>query len=264
MKASCFKQKKLNNEKISAITCYDYPSARLVALTNIHCILVGDTLAMTMHGFPSTVSATIEMMVLHTKAVSRGLGKQFLISDLPFLSYRISLNDTMQSVKQLLQAGAHAIKLEGGDADACKTISYLTQAGIAVVGHIGLTPQSVHKLSGYRLQGKTKEDAERLLMEAKNIEKSGAIALVLECIPSSLAKTISQELSIPTIGIGAGPYTDGQILVWHDLLGIQTDLLKPKFLKHYAELGENITSAINTYHHEVVNVHYPSMEHSYD
>lgn len=263
MKASDFKLKKLKGEKISVLTCYDFPSARLAATTDLNCLLVGDSLAMTVHGFAATTSATMPMMVMHTEAVSRGLGKQFLISDLPFLSHRMGLTTTVKNVRTLLQAGAHSVKLEGGDEDTCNTIHYLTAAGIVVIGHIGLTPQSIHQLGGYKLQGKTAVEAERLMLEAKRIEKAGAIALVLECIPSSLAKTISQALSIPTIGIGAGPDTDGQVLVWHDVLGVQTDF-KPKFIKQFAELAPTIKNALNTYHNEVLNIEYPTKEYSYD
>jgi 3-methyl-2-oxobutanoate hydroxymethyltransferase len=263
MKATDFIYKKQRGEKISMLTCYDYPSAQLASQTTLDCLLVGDSVAMAVHGFPSTVAATLDMMVMHTQAVSRGLGSQFLISDLPFLSYRGTLTDTIHATKRLMQAGAHAIKLEGGDVHACETIHHLTQAGIAVIGHIGLTPQSVHQLGGYTVQGRKAQDAARLCQEAKALEQAGCLALVLECVPTSLAQTITQDLSIPTIGIGAGVHTDGQVLVWHDLLGLQTEL-KPKFLKHYSLLAPMICDALNTYHLEVTGLHFPSPEYSYD
>lgn len=263
MKATDFKGKKLRGEKISMLTCYDYPSAKLAGETTLDCLLVGDSVAMAVHGFSSTVAATLDMMVMHTQAVSRGLGSQFLISDLPFLSYRGTLTDTILATKRLMQAGAHAIKLEGGDAHACETIQYLTQAGIGVIGHIGLTPQSVHQLGGYTVQGRKTHDATRLCEEAKALEKAGCLALVLECLPSSLAQSITQDLNIPTIGIGAGIHTDGQVLVWHDILGLQT-AFKPKFLKYYSQLAPMIQDALNTFHQEVTGLHFPTPEYSYD
>lgn len=263
MKSTDFKTKKQRHEKISVMTCYDYPSAQIAAKTKLDCLLVGDSVAMTLYGYPSTVSATVEMMVAHTAAVARGLGEQFLISDLPFLSYRGALSETMHQVKQLMQAGAHAVKLEGGDPHACQTVAHLVQSGIAVVGHIGLMPQSVHQLGGYGVQGKRVDDASRLLHEAQALEAAGCCAIVLECIPSTLARHITETLSIPTIGIGAGPHTDGQVLVWHDMLGLQTDF-KPKFLKHYTLLAPLIQETLNLYHHEVLNMHFPTQAHSYD
>lgn len=263
MNANDFKRKKEAGKKITMLTCYDYPSARIAADTDIDCLLVGDSLAMVVHGHPSTVHATLEMMVLHTQAVARGLGNQFLISDMPFLSYQGSFAQTVENVRRLIQAGAHAVKLEGADQSVCQTIQSLTQAGIAVVGHIGLTPQSVHQLGGYRVQGKSNEEAVRLLAEAKKLEEAGCLALVLECIPSQLARSITANLSIPTIGIGAGPHTDGQVLVWHDVLGLQTEI-KPKFLKQYAVLKPLILDALNTYSDQVQNQLYPNAEYSYE
>ena len=232
MKIHDFKRKKEQQKKISMLTCYDYPSARIIAESNIDCVLVGDSVAMAVHGYETTVMATMEMMVLHTQAVARGLAKQFLISDLPFLAYRANLTETIQNVKQLMQAGAHAIKLEGADSDALQTVQYLVNAGIAVMGHIGLTPQSVHQLGGYRVQGKLDAQATSLLQQAKALEDAGCFALVIECVPQALAKSITEALSIPTIGIGAGVDTDGQVLVWHDMLGLYTDI-HPRFVKQF-------------------------------
>lgn len=263
MNANDFKRKKIAREKISMITCYDYPSARILAKTPIDCLLVGDSLAMVVHGYSSTVHATIDMMVLHTAAVARGLGKQFLVSDMPFLSYHGSFSQTIKHVQRLIQAGAHAVKLEGADEPICKTITQLTQAGIAVIGHIGLTPQSVHQLGGYHVQGRSSEQATRLIAQAKALEQAGCLAVVLECMPNSLARQISESLAIPTIGIGAGPDADGQVLVWHDMLGLQTEI-KPKFLKHYAMLKPDILHAVNTYHEEVQQQQYPCAQYTYE
>lgn len=262
MKAPDFKRKKQAGEKISMITCYDYPSARLAADTPIDCLLVGDSLAMTVHGHPATHHATLDMMTLHTQAVARGLGPQFLITDMPFLSYHGAISHTLSHVQTLIQAGAHAVKLEGGNARICRTISHLTDAGIAIIGHLGLTPQALHQLGGYRVQGKQPADANRLIAEAIALEKAGCLAIVLECIPSALTQTITQQLSLPTIGIGAGPHADGQVLVWHDFLGLHTDI-HPKFAKQFARCSEPIQKALYEYHHQITNTTFPTLEHTY-
>lgn len=257
-----FKRKKTLNKKISVITCYDYPSARIIAESKIDCVLVGDSVAMTMHGHETTINATIDMMVLHTAAVARGLNNQFLVSDLPFLAHRLSREKTIEQVRTLIQAGAQAVKIEGGDADTCNTISYVTQAGVPVMGHIGLTPQSIHQLGGYAIQGKEQTQADHLLHQAKALEQAGCFAVVIECVPKQVAKRITNELSIPTIGIGAGYDTDGQVLVWHDLLGMQTDF-KPRFVKQYINGKELLLNAINTYAEEVNGVLFPTHDHAF-
>ncbi|MCH9689195.1 MAG: 3-methyl-2-oxobutanoate hydroxymethyltransferase [Gammaproteobacteria bacterium] len=257
-----FKRKKAAKEKITFITCYDYPSARTISDSTIDAVLVGDTVAMTVHGHPSTVMATMDMMVLHTEAVARGLDQQFIVGDLPFLAYRISPEDTLRNVQRLMQAGAEAIKLEGADADICKLIQTITTAGIPVIGHIGLTPQSVHQLGGYKVQGRENEAAKQLLLDAKALEAAGCFALVIECVPATLARQITEALTIPTIGIGAGPDTDGQILVWHDLLGLQTEC-NPRFVKQFIEGKILLTQAINAYAAEVSNQTFPAPEHCY-
>ena len=262
MKIHDFKKKKHQQSKISMLTCYDYPSACIVAESNIDCVLVGDSVAMAVHGYDTTIMATIEMMVLHTKAVARGLKHQFLTTDLPFLGHRISKADTMQQVKQLLQAGAQGIKIEGGDLATCETISFLVASGVPVMGHIGLTAQYVHQLGGYKIQGREPEQAAQLLQQARNLEKAGCFALVIECVPQQVAKTITDALEIPTIGIGAGAHTDGQVLVWHDLLGLQTTF-KPKFLKQYAQCKEIVLEAINTYTQQVQTVEFPTNDHAF-
>ncbi len=262
MKVHDFKRKKDLHEKICMLTCYDYPSACTVANSNIDCVLVGDSVAMAVHGHDSTIMATMEMMVLHTAAVARGLKKQFLISDLPFLCHRISHAETVMNVKKLIEAGAHSIKIEGADADVCQTISHLVTAGVPIMGHIGLTPQSIHQLGGYVVQGKQDTQAALLLQQATNLEAAGCYAIVLECVPGKLAKTISNALTIPTIGIGAGVETDGQVLVWHDMLGLQTEF-KPHFLKQFTQGKDILLSAINTYADQVKQGQFPAPEHTY-
>ena len=262
MNITDFISKKTRNEKISVLTCYDYPSARIVAETSLDCVLVGDSLAMVVHGYDSTVMATMEMMILHTKAVARGIGKQLLITDLPFLCHRLSQSDTINNVRQLLQAGAQAIKIEGGDFETCQTIALLVSAGIPIIGHIGLTPQSVLKLGGYKVQGKDDEQASSLLLEALRLEKAGCSALVIECVPEQLAKKITDSLKIPTIGIGAGAATDGQVLVWHDMLGIQQDF-KPRFVKQYTDSKSMMVSAVNAYINQVGKTEFPAVEHCF-
>ena len=262
MKIHDFKRKKEQQAKISMLTCYDYPSACTIAESNIDCVLVGDSVAMAVHGFDSSIMATMEMMILHTAAVARGLNQQFLVSDLPFLCHRVSHTDTIQNVKKLLQAGAHAVKIEGADADVCQTISYLVTAGIPVMGHIGLTPQSIHQLGGYKVQGKEQEQAALLLQQASRLEAAGCFALVIECVPRQLAKTITDALSIPTIGIGAGVETDGQVLVWHDMLGLQTSF-KPRFIKQFAQGKDVLLTAINAYVEQVQHAHFPALEHAF-
>jgi 3-methyl-2-oxobutanoate hydroxymethyltransferase len=262
MKIHDFKRKKTERQKISMITCYDYPSACIVAESNIDCVLVGDSVAMAVHGYETTIMATMEMMILHTKAVARGIKQQFLISDLPFLSHKISLTQTVEHVKSLLQAGAHAVKIEGTDPDTCQTISYLVNAGVPVIGHIGLTPQFIHQLGGYKVQGKNQEQAEKIIQQALQLEAAGCFALVIECVPQQLALTITKSLVIPTIGIGAGAHTDGQVLVWHDLLGLQTDF-NPKFVKRYLQGKEIILNALNAYAQQVQQVSFPATEESF-
>lgn len=262
MNIADFQKKKLLNEKITVLTCYDYPSAKMVANTSLDAVLVGDSLAMAVHGLDSTVMATLDMMVLHTKAVARGLNKQFLISDLPFMCHRLSLRDALLSVQQLMQAGAHAVKIEGGDQDCCHVIEKTVQAGVPVMGHIGLTPQYLHQLGGYRVQGRDDIAANRLIQEAKRLEAAGCFALVLECIPHTLAKEISTSLSIPTIGIGAGKDTDGQVLVWHDVLGLHD--FNAKFLKQYMPGQTLITSEITRYVQDVREGLFPEPSHCFD
>lgn len=262
MKIHDFKRKKIEQQKISMLTCYDYPSACIISESKIDCVLVGDSVAMAVHGHQTTIMATMEMMVLHTESVARGLKHQFLISDLPFLSHKKSMAHTIDCVTRLMQAGAHAIKIEGADSDTCHTISHIINSGVPVMGHIGLTPQSVHQLGGFKIQGKDRTQAEILIEQAKTLEKTGCFALVIECVPQELASLITESISIPTIGIGAGSGTDGQVLVWHDLLGLQTSF-NPKFVKRYAHAKDLFIEAINNYAIQVQKLSFPSDVHSF-
>lgn len=262
MKITDFKRKKTLGEKITVLTCYDYPSARIIAETHLDCVLVGDSVAMAVHGYDTTLMASMEMMVLHTEAVAKGLTQQLIISDLPFLCHRVSQADTVNNVRRLFQAGAQAVKIEGGDPDTCQSIAYLVASGIPVIGHIGLTPQSVHQLGGFKVQGKNHDQAMNLLSQATELEKAGCAALVIECVPENLAKSITETLKIPTIGIGAGANTDGQVLVWHDMLGLQSEF-KPRFIKRYAQSKELMLTAINDYVEQVKAVQFPAAEHTF-
>ena len=262
MKLHDFKRKKEKKSKISMLTCYDYPSARTIAESAIDCVLVGDSVAMVVHGHASTMMADMAMMCLHTAAVARGISQQFIVSDLPFLCHRASIAETVQNVKQLVQAGAHAIKIEGGDTDTCQTIAHIVTAGVPVMGHIGLTPQSVLQLGGYRIQGREQEHARLLIEQAQKLEAAGCFALVIECVPTALAKAITDALTIPTIGIGAGVETDGQVLVWHDMLGLQTEL-KPRFVKHFIQGKELLLSGINAFAEDVEQANFPTPNHSF-
>jgi 3-methyl-2-oxobutanoate hydroxymethyltransferase len=258
MKINDFRKKKLTNQKISMLTCYDYPSAKIIAESDVDCILVGDSVAMVVHGHENTTMATMDMMLMHTKAVARGGGKKFIVSDLPFMSYKVNLIDTLNNVKSLIQSGAHAVKLEGADDEAITSIQKIIACGIPVMGHIGLTPQSINAIGGHKVQ----RDEEQLINDAKALEKAGCFALVLECVPAKSAAIVSQQLSIPTIGIGAGNQTDGQVLVWHDMLGLQ-DEFKPKFLKQFSKLKNDILKAISLYHDEVEQQVFPDKCHEY-
>jgi 3-methyl-2-oxobutanoate hydroxymethyltransferase len=263
MNITDFKRKKLMKEKISMLTCYDYPSAAILTESHIDCALVGDSVVMAVHGHKNTLSATIDIMILHTEAVARGLKYQFLVTDLPFLTHRLSRETIILQVQRLLQAGTQAIKIEGSDAHTCEVIAFLVAAGIPIFGHIGLTAQYLHQLGGFKIQGKTQTQGEELLRQAKALEKAGCSALIIECVPHTVAEMITKSLEIPTIGIGAGPATDGQVLVWQDMLGLQ-DEFKPRFLKQYAQEKSTILAAINQYAQEVQQGCFPAEEHCYE
>lgn len=257
-----FQEQKNQGSPLCLVTCYDYPSACTVAATDIDAVLVGDSVAMVVHGYETTVMATLPMMVMHTQAVAKGIGSQLLITDLPFLTYRSSVTETVQACLQLMQAGAQAIKLEGADDNALNTIQHLVHSGIPIMGHIGLTPQFVHQFGGYRVQGKAEAQANLLLEQAHALTAAGCFALVIECVPETLAARIQQAVSIPVIGIGAGSRCDGQILVWHDVLGIQNQF-KPKFVKQYAQASQCHQDGLMTYCRQVRERQFPTREYSY-
>jgi len=261
MKIYDFCKKKEKKEKISMITCYDYTSARILAKTSVDCLLVGDSVAMTIHGFKDTIAATMDIMSLHTAAVSRGAGDKFIVGDLPFLSYRKSLRKAVCAAQALMQAGAHAVKLEGAAGNE-KLIRHLTDSGVPVMGHLGLTPQFIHTLGGYKVQGKTQKSADRIKADSLALQEAGCFALVLECVPTQLAEEITQNLTIATIGIGAGPYTDGQVLVFQDLLGLNIDF-KPYFVKYFMDGHDQFKTGINAYIDAVQSGAFPQHEHCY-
>ncbi len=256
-----FQKMRESGQKITMVTAYDTWSAKIVNVSNVDCILVGDSLAMVMHGYPTTLAATLEIMALHVRAVSKGAPDKLIIADMPFLSFRKGLKAAMDAVEVLMQQGAHAVKLEGvlGHEDVVK---HIAESGVPVMGHLGLTPQSVHALGGMTVQAKTEADAEKLLFQARRLELAGSFALVLECIPEKTAEIITRHLRIPTIGIGAGVHVSGQVLVLQDLLGMNPDF-KPKFLKKYLNGFELIHSALNMFHQEVKDGKFPSEKESY-
>ena len=253
------KQKK---EKIPMLTGYDYVTAKIIDEAGVPLILVGDSLGMVILGYESTIPVTMEEMIHHTKAVVRGAKKALVIGDMPFMSYHISVSDALHNAARFIQeGGAQAVKLEGGEVVA-EQVRRLVDCGIPVMGHIGLTPQSIHQLGGFKVQGRAVEEAKKLLNDARILEEAGAFAIVLECTPAPLSKLITQKLAIPTIGIGAGPDCDGQVQVISDLLGLYTDFV-PRHAKQYARLAGEIKAAVSSYISEVKSLSFPTMEHSY-
>lgn len=254
---------KVEEEKIAMLTAYDYPSAKLAEEAGINMILVGDSLGMVMLGYDSTVKVTLNDMIHHAKAVKRGAKNTFMVVDMPFMSYHVSLEDSLHNAQQIFQqTEAQAVKVEGVSDEILVLVKRLTDAGIPVVAHLGLTPQSVNVLGGYKVQGKNKEAGEKLLHDAKQLAAHGAIALVLECVPKELAGIVTNALSIPTIGIGGGVECDGQVLVYHDILTYGVDRL-PKFVKQYANLNEIGRQAIESYVKGVKDKSFPLDEHSF-
>jgi len=254
---------KAEGKRIVSLTCYDALHARLLDAAGVDVVLVGDSVNQVVAGRESTLSATLDQMIYHGAAVRRGLARALLVIDLPFLTYQVSVEEAIRNAGRTLQeTGAQAVKLEGG-APMVRTVKALVERGIPVMGHLGLTPQSVHALGGYRVQGRTPESAERLLAEARLLEDAGAFGLVLELVPAPLAERISHGLTIPTIGIGAGAGCDGQVLVLPDMLGLNTGF-KPKFLKRYAELGDAVREAVGRYAAEVREGRYPGPDQSFD
>ncbi|MEM7357909.1 MAG: 3-methyl-2-oxobutanoate hydroxymethyltransferase [Pseudomonadota bacterium] len=255
------KQMKQEGDKITWLTAYDYSFASLIDQAGVDVILVGDSLGMVMQGHPTPVPVTIEDCVYHTECVARGSSNAMIVGDLPFGSYQITREQAYENAVLLMQAGAHVIKLEGGDTQV-DTIRFLVERGIAVCAHIGLTPQSVHKLGGFKVQGRG-EAAQELIDSARSVELAGAFAVVLEAVPQSLAQEITGMLSIPTIGIGAGPHCDGQVLVLQDMIGIYPKR-SPKFCKNYMQGADSIAGAIENYVKEVKSGEFPAQIHSFD
>ncbi len=256
------KEMKQKGEKIAMLTAYDYTTAKIIDEAGIPLILVGDSLGMVVLGYDSTIPVTMEEMLHHTKAVARGVKSALVIGDMPFMTYHVSTEDALRNAAHFIQeGGAQAVKLEGGVSVADKVAS-IVNCGIPVMGHIGLTPQSIHQLGGHRRQGKSLEAARKLLEDAQALEEAGAFAIVLETLPAPLASLISQRISIPTIGIGAGAGCDGQVLVISDMLGLFTDFV-PKHVKQYAKLADVMSKAITDYRYEVKNGSFPTKAQSF-
>ncbi len=255
-------QMKNNGEKISMLTCYDYTTACLMEEAGINAILIGDSLGMTMMGYSDTLPVTVDDIIHHSASVSRGLKNTFLVADMPFMSYQTSVYDAVKNAGRLIKEGhAQAVKLEGG-ATVCDQIRAIVNADIPVVAHIGLTPQSINAFGGFKVQGKNIEQAKQILADAKAVEEAGAFMVTLECVPEELATLISKELTIPTIGIGAGAGCDGQVLVYQDMLGMFSGI-KPKFVKHFANIGEEMKEAFKAYDSEVKAKSFPTEEHNF-
>lgn len=253
-------QMKKKGEPIAMLTAYDYPSAKLADAAGVDVILVGDSLGMVVLGYDSTVPVTLDDMTHHTKAVVRGAKRAMVVTDLPFLTAHLGKEEVLRAAGRLMQeGGAQGVKMEGGEA-IIDAVRACTAAGIPVMGHLGLTPQSVHLLGGYRVQGKDAEVARRILREARMLEEAGIFALVLECVPEELAQEITKEISVPTIGIGAGRHCDGQVLVYHDVLRMASDL-QPSFVKAYADVGNQIVGAIRHYVEDVREGRFPEEQH---
>ncbi|HET9322011.1 MAG TPA: 3-methyl-2-oxobutanoate hydroxymethyltransferase [Bryobacteraceae bacterium] len=252
-------EKKRRGEKIAMLTVYDATMARLLDRAEIDVFLVGDSLGMVIEGHDNTLPVTLDAMLHHTQAVARGTKRAFVVADMPFLTYQASASEAVHNAGRLIQqGGAASVKLEGGHAVA-ETVARLVEAGIPVMGHLGLLPQHVHELSGFRMQAKCQEDADRLIEDARELQQAGAFSLVLESIPSEVAQAVTEELSIPTIGIGAGPYCDGQVLVSYDAFGLNDESVPP-FAKQYASLGEDMVEAAREYAEDVRRGRFPALE----
>lgn len=255
------KKYKQDGVPLSMITAYDYPTALLAEEAGIDMILVGDSLGNVVLGYDSTLPVTIDDMVYHTRSVVRGAGSTFIVADMPFMTYHGSVDETLKGVRRLMQEGhAHAVKMEGG-VEIADTVKAVVQAGVPVLGHIGLTPQSVNQIGGYRIQGKDAVDARRLMDEAKALEAAGAFGIVLELVTEEVARAISEELSIPTIGIGAGRGCDGQVLVFHDVVQYASPYMPKRFVKTYGDVGTLIRNSIEAYVKEVKDRSFPAEEH---
>lgn len=260
---SKLKKMKKDRMPITVMTAYDYPSAMLSEEAGVEVILVGDSLGNVVLGYDSTIPVTIEDMIYHTRSVVRGAPSTFVVTDMPFMTYHGSIDLTLRNAARIMQEGlAKAVKLEGGQ-EICAAVEACTSAGIPVMGHIGLTPQSIHQIGGFKIQGKNSEQARKLLEDAKALEQAGAFAIVLELVTEQLAQHISEELSIPTIGIGAGPQCDGQVLVFHDALGYGSNIVPKRFVKTYADVGTQIRDGLKQYVEEVKARTFPLPEHSF-
>lgn len=254
---------KQKGRRIAAVTAYDYTMARLVEQAGVDLILVGDSLGNVIQGHDSTIPVTVDDVVYHSRAVARAVEHAHLVGDMPFMSYQASLEEGMRNAGRLMKEGhVHSVKLEGGRQHA-DLVRRLVRSGVPVMGHLGLTPQSVHQLGGYRVQGRTEEAARLIVEDARILEQAGAYSIVLECVPERVAREVTKALSIPTIGIGAGPHCDGQILVLQDLLGLN-DEFKPRFVRRFANLAEETVSALSTYVDEVRSESFPSAEETFD
>lgn len=255
-------KQKEDHDKISMVTAYDYTTARIMARAGVNTILVGDSLGMVMLGYEDTISVTMEDMIHHSAAVARGAGDVFVVTDMPFLSYQTSVYDAVSNAGRLMKEGrANAVKLEGG-AEFAPHIEAIVKASIPVVAHIGLTPQSVNAFGGFKVQGKDVSAAKKLIADARAVQEAGAFMVVLECVPAKLAKKITETLTIPTIGIGAGADCDGQVLVYQDLLGMY-DGMRPKFVKVFAEAGDFMQKGVESYIENIKNGSFPDAEHSF-
>jgi 3-methyl-2-oxobutanoate hydroxymethyltransferase len=253
-----FRSAKARGAKLAVVTAYDYTSAKLSDEAGVDCLLVGDSVAMVVQGHPTSLPVTLGEIIYHTRCVVRGTRRALVVADLPFLTYQVSRRQAVRNAGRLVkEAGAHAVKLEGG-VRMSQTVRAVVDAGIPVMGHVGLTPQSVHQMGGFKVQ----RDEQQLLADAEAVEKAGAFALVVEGVPAALGAKVTAAIGIPTIGIGAGPSCDGQVLVYHDMLGLFTDF-KPKFVKRYADLGTQIRDAIAAYSREVRDGTFPGTEHSF-
>ncbi len=256
------KEMKNDNKKITMLTAYDFLMGQILDDCGIDLILVGDSVANVLLGYDTTIPVTMDEMIHHCKAVARGVKKSLVIGDMPFMSYQVSKEEALRNAGRFLkETGVSAVKLEGGK-EILETVEKIVVSGIPVMGHLGLTPQSVHQLGGFDLRGKQKSESEKILKDAVLLEKAGAFSIVLEKIPADLAKEISNSVKIPTIGIGAGPHCDGQVLVTHDMLGL-FERFKPKFTKRYAELALEMRTCFKQYIEEVRNGEFPAEEHSY-
>lgn len=257
-----YRKAKSEGKKLTMLTAYDYSTARLIDQAGVDSILVGDSLGNVMLGYSDTLSVTMEDMIHHGKAVARAVKNALLVIDMPFMSYQSSVYDAVVNAGRLVkEAGAEAIKLEGGEV-VCPQIKAISEASIPVMAHLGLTPQSVNALGGYRAQGRDEESARRIIEDAQAVQAAGAFALVLECVPAKLSKHITEMLSIPTIGIGAGRYCDGQVLVYQDMLGMYADF-SPKFVKRYAQVGEQMQKAFTEFCQEVQEGSFPDSSHEF-